>query len=289
MKRQGSTLLMILTGLFVATPGLAKDGKKTNERKPSQIEERGSLFVSPPEKVFTTAEKKALCAKYRNQALSYYNSLYRINNACQKIKLSKEDLAQDVVRPKPIEVSGPVLRVFPLLTVKSARTRVPSCTELNGKYVTASDTSHVVYFVQNCQRRLFPDTATFEEHRGKLTEQTKIVSIPEPALRKIKRGRNFVSVLERVYEDLLPSTAPIEIIPIDEACSGIVNTYVSYLGEIFFIEKQPGKPKHCKRRVVNGFQFTRRMAEREESAKKIYELTATQAQSIPEGKPLAGF
>ena len=241
------------------------------------------------EKVFTTAEKKALCKIPQPSISPIIIRFARINNACQKKQSSgKEDLAQDVVRPKPIEVSGPVLRVFPLLTVKSARTRVPSCTELNGKYVTASDTSHVV-FVQNCQRRLFPDTVTFEEHRGKLTEQTKIVSIPELALRKIKRGRNFVSALERVYEDLLPSTAPIEIIPIDEACSGIVNTYVSYLGEIFFIEKQPESQNTASEESSMAFSLHAGWLNARNRQKKIYELTATQAQSIPEGKPSPGF
>ena len=94
MIRQRWTISCFLMIVDFSIAKATENSKKTAEKKrrTTLLEERGKLYIPPKEKRFTQKEKDAFCRQYKNQIVSYYRTLYRITNNCQKIKILEKDV-----------------------------------------------------------------------------------------------------------------------------------------------------------------------------------------------------
>lgn len=268
-------LLPLLLWNLSAFAGNKADDK--DDKKASEEESRGPSYKDPPLKDVTAAERKSACAKYEGKYIANWSDVYKVSN-CEFFVLDADEVKRLTQNgTNPIEVSNEVLAALRQGAVALEPTgHIRRCGEFHKKYVTLYFTD--VYWVENCVRRIFPNWASYEAHRGPLDAKREAMVITWPEYQLLTLGKEMPSILS----EALPKDHVIDVIPIDEACKGLVGQYVPYLGEIYFIQNVPGRVGHCQRRKVDAEAFTRN----HDKVLAKAEMTSTQAVSIPEGDPI---
>ena len=174
-------------------------------------------------------------------------------------------------KEKVYSVSGEVVNAIPRATALDVvRAKQRGCKALEGKYITLDNDE--IFLVEKCKKRLFPDWASFDDHRYKKDiRQVSITEVTWEELQALKTGKAFSSVLEQ--GDLLIDYSKVDTIPLDEACSGLEGRYVSYYSRVYKVYK-------CHKRPVDPVQFSRKVR------KSPKELSSEQWLSLPLGLPL---
>ena len=132
-----------------------------------------------------------------------------------------------------------------------------------------------VYWVQNCKRHAFPDWESYITHRKKKKlKSSDIIELTDSEFNSLKVGKTQKSILDEAYKNLYSEDDTVdEIIPVDEACEGINNRYISYYSKIYKVVK-------CYKREVNPETFLVKFKNY-----KLKEVTSTVWLSLPTGKP----
>ncbi|MFW7379604.1 MAG: hypothetical protein ACOH5I_12395 [Oligoflexus sp.] len=233
----------------------------------------------PPEsKTFTEKEIQAECRKYQGKLISYYTQVFKIENCQRREILSDEYLQAWTKKAQPIfSVESDTIIKIPEGKPIELVTEQKSfhCRQVEGRYVItgASD----IFYVEKCQRRAFPDWETFVAHRNqhKLTKKP-IIDLTEDEFRQLAPGKDFPTVLDEIFQNAIDVDAEVDVIPIDEACRGLNEKYVTYYSRVYRIER-------CRKREVIDPDFS---SLKQLSQKKVIELSSEQWISIPDGEPL---
>ena len=133
-------------------------------------------------------------------------------------------------------VDASVIRGLPLATSskqdKTAKVSAQQiCRTLQGRYITRSYVD--IYYVDKCQKRLFPNWDAYQEHarqRGK--QRGSIVSVNGQEFKIIRTGKS----MPFAQSEAMPLPPNVDVIPIDEACRGIEGKYVSYYSKVYHIK-----------------------------------------------------
>ena len=237
---------------------------------------KDAKWTPPPQKSFSSKEKKAECKKYEGKYIGYYGSVFKVQS-CLRREIVRADSIGAVTAKGitiiPVE-SDTIIKLDPgrdLSLRHLANER--GCKQLEGQYVVtgASD----IYFIEGCKKRIFPDWETYLEHKKKHKQSKKeILELSEFEFNRIQTSQPFESVLDEEYKRLLGAYKMMEIVPIDEACKGIDGRFVTYYSKIYKIERCYkrevfGSIKEVMRLPTNGFK----------------ELSSEQWLSLPNGKP----
>ena len=241
--------------------------------------------LPPP---LTAVEKKAICRDYNGKYISYYDRVYHVID-CQRYELSPRQTYELTRKSKPpVEVSARVIDGLGYAGFEKARkkTPLPLCKRYHHQYITSEYVD--VYWVKGCVKHPFPDWSSYEVHAGKLRhDRPALKAIDRDDFHMLSTGTPMKSIIDEEFREILEDEAEqADILPLDEACKGLIGSHVTYLGHIFYISKVPGKKgsgDFCERRAVDSEKFTRKMGMK---GFRLHELNSSQALSIPTGSPM---
>ena len=208
------------------------------------------------------AVASSLCKKYEGAYISYYDGLYQVRG-CKRYDKSASayQITRSGVRIQ--QVGAEVIKQIPLANERRNQARKNKsavCKQLEGKYVSVAFTN--IYYISSCQRRVFPDWETYQEHRQRrgVALDTLIVPISSEELQLLPAGAP------------MPNTAMIVKKKVSRAsmaqrCKELENKYVSFYRHIYQIKK-------CKRKPVQYDDF------KQSGAAITRELTSEEWQSL---------
>ena len=204
----------------------------------------------------------SLCKKYEGAYISYYDGLYQVRG-CKRYDKSRSAYQITKSGAHIQQVGADVIKQIPLAEANSkpAKTNKSAvCKKLEGKYVSVSFTN--IYYVSNCQRRLFPNWETYQEHRQRrsVTLDDLIVPVYKAELQSLPIGEVMSSTATMVKKKV--SSASMQ-----QRCRELENKYVSFYRHIYQI-------KNCKRKHVQYDAF------KQSGAAITRELTAEEWQSF---------
>lgn len=254
------------------------DGREWLDIDESGISEEG--YVQGQET--SAVDKKSICKKFEGKYISHYDKVYRVK-ACSAFEMSDQDELYELMQKKsvtPIVVDAETMRALVKKTVpnglgKKSRT----CKELEKKYVTLDGLD--IYYIESCKKRLFLDYQSFNEHREKASERSAAHRIVEKIdykeFKSLKLGEDMTSVLNKEYAQYLRSRGQkeIEIISVEEACTGLEGKIVSYTDRLYKIEK-------CHKVQLDASEFTRKNPDR-----TYVEISSEVWISLPDALPKA--
>lgn len=222
-------------------------------------------------------ERQAICKKYEGQLIGYYGSVYRVRD-CRRIPVPDSDSLLDATSHGAVihEVDS---RVVVALTESSARDqgRVRDCKALGGRYITTSFVD--VYWVEGCNRRLFPDWETYIQHRAdRKKESEDILTVTRAEFRSLKRGPDMPSAIDaRLAKTSVVDREDLDILPVDEACKGINNSFRSYHSRMYRIE-------NCRKREISPDALLDKT--KFPNAPTMEEMSSQQWRSLPDGEKM---
>jgi hypothetical protein len=274
------------------TPSAASNGeKKPEEPAPAAslpiysntLKEKpnGEVEWEPPApKRFGSKERASECKKWEGKLISYYEEIYKVEK-CKRRLITNSDLLRDLTRKQKVhQVKNETIAMLdegrPIEDPESRFDKLNPkalCKQLEGKYATVGGDD--IYLIEKCKRRLFPDWETFSEHRKKSRQQV-IQELSQKEMESIAEGREVPSIMPEAFKKLLSSGRETDVIPLDEACKGVNNKYVSYYSKIYKIE-------NCRKREVNPEYFLKNQSLTKRS---LPELSSEQWLSLLDGKPL---
>lgn len=208
----------------------------------------------------------SVCRKYEGDYISYYSQIFRVKSCKRHMVTDQKKIRELAGRGVDfLTVDSDVIRAIPLAE-REPSVSVDSkklCRAVRGKYVSYSFVD--IYYVEGCTKRLFPDWASYQEHRRNRRGDVSgaIVSLSWKEFTAIRTGENMPAA---------SSSSPsidygVDIIPLIEACKGLENKYVSYYSKIYHI-------KNCHKKLVP-YHLARE--------KQIFkELTSEQWISLPD-------
>ena len=190
----------------------------------------------------TAATKVDLCRKYDGAYISYYEHVFLVKG-CQRHAISSQEEIYTLTRRGVVfqTVEAAVIRGIPLADTSKQKKKISPqklCRSLQGRYITHSYVD--IYYVDNCQKRLFPNWEAYQQHvrdRGK--QSASITSVNWQEFKTIKTGKD----MPFAQTETVLITHGVDVIPIDEACKGLEGKYVSYYSKVYRI-------KNCHRHPV---------------------------------------
>ena len=242
--------------------------------------EKALRFKDPPLIPITDDERKANCRKFEKEFISFYEKVFFVKN-CKRHALTTEEsskLTREKMRPLDVD-SRVIASLDEAEGYEILQMGKPDCKAYNKTYISFN---LLVYYVENCQYRQFPDEASYQEHRRKNHLIDKPILYPNgPAYATLKAGLPFPSVLDD--ETLDEKSGFIEVMNMADACRNITDHYVTYLDSIYFINRVKFKEgEGCWREKVDASEFTRKTTR---GVVLLRELTSNQAFSIPDFNP----
>lgn len=305
--KQKFKLAVFIIALGIETPGLCQgqesgdQGKSSPQGQPSSPTRSGAQGLAPgqtpqeddffppaPEapvrrKIFSPNERKAICDKYQGRLVAYYNDVYKVEG-CKRRMIVNSKTVYNMMREgqEVMDIDSDVMVALPEgspidLAVNAQGAR--GCQALEGMYVSYSATD--VYFVEKCQKRIFPDWATYVDHRQKRGDgRGEILSLNWLEFSQLTVGRPVPSIIDDMFAKLLRGDGSTDIIPVDEACAGLDGKVVAFYSRLYQIEK-------CRKREITdpeAFMFKTGV-----ERAKIPDLTAQIWLSLPDGAPIKDY
>jgi hypothetical protein len=275
--------------------GSASKGYSSSQSKgsaqglaPGQAPQDDDFFPPAPEvpvrrKVFSPAERKAICDKYQGRLVAFYNDVYKVES-CKRRMIVNSKTVYNMMREgqEVIDIDSDVMVALPEgspidLAVNAQGAR--GCKELEGMYVSYSATD--VYFVEKCNKRIFPDWATYVDHRQKRGDgRGEILSLNWLEFSQLPAGRAIPSIIDDMFAKLLRGDGSTDIIPVDEACAGLEGKVVAFYSRLYRVEK-------CRKREFTDPEAF--MLKTGVERAKIPDLTAQIWLSLPDGPPIKDY
>ncbi|MDE3269189.1 MAG: hypothetical protein OYH77_02780 [Pseudomonadota bacterium] len=201
----------------------------------------GALIVSVGS-ADVAAAASSLCKKYEGAYIAYYDGLYQVRG-CKRY--DKSASAYQITRSgvSVQQVDADVIRQIPLATKSGSKpvSRAVVCKKLEGKYISVAFSN--VYYVKGCQRRVFPNWETYQEHRQRraVTADTLITPVSSAEMRILPMGEPMPSTAMIIRKQVSKAS-------MDQRCKELENKYVSFYRHIYQI-------KNCKRNPVQYRDF----------------------------------
>ena len=287
---------------FSRSLSLENDAARGGSPGPEALHEPTPETRSPEEKsvadipkALSKEEAGRICkglGKEKITYISFYDTFYLVRN-CQRSELGHEEVKRLTKRGVVFHDVGP--NVIEALPLKPKKKRIPTsladltalCQKYTKSYLSLDFSE--VYWVeadgQGCVKRPFPEWSSYESHAGKPGhKRRKLLSPPAAIFYNIPLGKPMPSVFDKnTGQGFLDDSDQPDLLPLAEACKGLIGQYATYLGEIYQIIEVPGvkgSGQHCRRRIIDSEKFTR---ERGLSGFRLPELSSSQALSIPVG------
>jgi len=283
-----STLLLFGAMTFVEVSLSAQDSAASGEglsaeeraalEASDETGQKKSVKLAPIRKTFTKSKRRKICGRLEAKYISYYGKIYFVKN-CRRQLLKSSDvfyLTRD--RIKIVEVDRDAIIAIAEgedYVFRDVHEKFRNCRELEGRYITFKFGD--LFYVKRCKKRMFQDWGSFETHRGHISaKNATVLSLTWGEFSNLKEGRPMPSII--LKENRLKSniSRDVDVIPLDEACSGINGRFVSYYSKIYKIEK-------CTKRAMDEVAFSKQYGSR---SGRIREMTSEQWISIPNGPPL---
>lgn len=228
----------------------------------------------PKKQEFTAAEVQSECRKHEGKFIAYYDKIFKVEKCKRREVLSTDDQPNPVLQGAKIRaVEGISIAKIPAgepIEIDSPSTK-PNCLRLEGRYILSRGDD--IYFIEKCKKRFIPDWDTYADHAQKRGKRgLEIFELAEAEFQAIKAGEPIKSVLDEEYKKLLDADKGADVIPINEACKGLNNKFVTYYSRVYRIEG-------CKKRPMNAEAFMMK-----NSHLKLTELSSEQWISLPTGK-----
>ncbi len=262
--------------LFLSGAFLYSQQNESGAVPPTPSEIPSSRFVEPEQtpQIFSPVEIKAVCNKWEGKVIGSYSELFIVEK-CKRRKIESQDFILDLHQKKIKihEVENDVIAKLPEGDVLETRNMVKrSCSQLEGSYITYSYVD--VYYIEKCKKRLIPDYETFDAHKKKMKkEKNPLIGLSVEEFFNLVEGEPVTSITDEEFKKELKYGLSVDVIPIDEACRGVNNQYVSYYSKIYKIEK-------CKKREIDAEEATFKKI----LSNKLIELTSEQWISLPDGE-----
>lgn len=252
---------------------------------PGQVPQEEDFFPPAPEepvhrKRFSAAEKQKICNLYQGKLVAFYGDVFRVEG-CKRRLIVNNKTVYTLMREgqEVIDVESDVMVALPeghpidlAINAQGAR----GCKELEGHYVSYSSTD--VYFVERCAKRIFPDWATYVDHRQKRGDgRGEILSLSWLEFSQLAKGRPIASIIDDMFAKLLRGDGGTDIIPVDEACTGLEGKVVAFYSRLYRVEK-------CRKREFADPEAFMRHAGVDRQ--KIPDLNAQRWLSLPDGVPI---
>ncbi len=223
-------------------------------------------------KEYPITEKIKQCKKYEGRYISYYETIYKVEN-CKRRQLLTEDGNEPKIKGFRItSVDNDTVAVIPEgspLNPPGGKKPL-TCAQLNGQYLISRGDE--IFYVEKCAKRLFPDLDSYTEHSQKRGKREKdILELDEVQIARIEDGPPMKSSLDAEYKKLLDADTGIDVLPLAEACKGLNGKFVAYYSKIYRIE-------NCRKQPVDPQLFGKRFPKYSPS-----ELSSEQWISIPTG------
>ena len=239
----------------------------------------GIIIPQPSARTIPEKERSAACHKYEGHFISYYGEVFKVEKCLRRQLMSHISIASLAQRHEkiiPVD-SQPIAALdegLPLSdTVHSISKR--NCKELGGRYVTFS--FNEIFYVEKCKKRLFPDWASYLNHRTKANaKQSEILGLTWEEFDAIDSGQDFPSSMDQEFAKMREQDKPLAMVPIKEACKGLEGKYMSFHSKMYLIE-------NCKKREIDPEKLTRL---RGRQGLRVAELKSEYWLSLPDGKPV---
>ena len=225
LKQKKSAFCLFFLNCFIFSSNCFAEVKieKLNAEEEMKVPEE-PFYKDPPSIKLTSAEKKAVCKKYRGKYINYSGEVvFKVTGDCHREKLDVTTV-QNLLKKKylVIDVDERVIQALPLLNKTfnnlSKKDKTKIIRDFNGKCITSS---HTVYLLEKGLKRPFPDWVTVQERKCKLhfLSDKEILSIPE--------GKPISSFIDKSYRSDVERDDP-EQIPLYILCKRLDNKLYSY-------------------------------------------------------------
>lgn len=189
-----------------------------------------------------------LCNEYNGKLISYYDTVFQVVN-CQRVPIDHTVVNGHLKKGEKIfKVTSEVIYLIPLQKSQRKKAKASlSCKDIDGEYVTADH--EVIYFIDRCKKRRFPDWQTYQEHRHKQgIHQSQFLLVDQRTLAKLRSRPDF------------PSSLPSTTSPLDkdhttqlsrtQLCQKLEGQFISYFSQVYYVEK-------CRKRPLDSLAFSR--------------------------------
>lgn len=234
--------------------------------------------VQIPVRVPTAEETSQACKKFEGSFIGYYGRVFRVEK-CKKRSIDDSDAVYRITMGKnkivevPAEIVAALPDGLPLIDQNPSKGE-RTCKQLAGNYLTHNFSD--MYYLDGCQLFGFPDYETYVDHRKRNNKlRLEVISISYLELRKSGKIKVVPSIMDAETARMTDRAAPIEVIPIDVACKGLNDQYVTFYSLMYKVEK-------CKKRPIDPERALSKFSGR----MKLKELSSEQWISIPDGEPL---
>jgi len=266
-----------------STPGVETSGKTATAAAP--VEEDENIIKAPPRaaavrRVFTVTERRKICDRFNGRFIGFAGDVFLVED-CKRRPIISSDYVFEIVRRgnRIVEVDAKPIAAIPEgqpLDPGAEGGIARSCSEFNNRYVTYS--SGDLFFVERCVKRLVPDWESYIAHRrarGLSKASDEVLAVSWVEFSALKSGDPIASIVDDEFRKMAAEWAPIDIIPIDEACAGLEGRVVSFYSRLYRVEK-------CRKREIDAEHFLWK----QRSELRFTELRAEQWVSLPDGKPI---
>lgn len=262
-------LLRLLFLSLLTTFSMAEEGQ----------EEKPFVWEQTKMKTFSDRERRDECNKYEGGLLGYYGKIFLVEN-CKRREIVGKELIRKLFKEsatKVISVDGDTLIKLesgePYTTLPKQKREIRRCKDLEGSYVIHGGSD--IYFIEGCTLRLLPDYETYQSHIKKKNLSRVLIEISKREFLSFAKGKEIESIMPSVHSKLMERWQEVDVIPVDEACLGINNQFVTYYSKVYRIDS-------CyKREVVDVSSFLKKY---QDSSSGYKELSSEQWLSLPEGK-----
>ena len=222
-------LLLLLTSIMVLPEAMAEEASALSPRK---------------------RRKKTLklCNEYNGKLISYYDTVFKVVN-CQRVPIDHTAVNQHLKKGEKIfKVTSEVIYLIPLQKTQKKKAKASlSCKDIDGEYVTADH--EVIYFIDRCKKRRFPDWQTYQEHRHRRgIHQSQFLLVDQHTLAKLRSRPDFPSSLPYTTSPL--DKDPTTQLSRTQLCQKLEGQFISYFSQVYYVEK-------CRKRPLDSLAFSR--------------------------------
>ena len=276
-------LILLIPAMDVSAQDEGADDAAEKKATVTDRFKQNPEFINPPAALLPPEQRRQVCRDLKSRFVSYYDSVYEVKDCARRLLSTTEVYRLTRRGDKIVEVDSSVMQALAEMPAAGESQELRPCRTFHRTYVTFSFVD--VYWVEGCTKRLFPDWTTYEAHRGNSGRvRGPLLEVSTAELASMTDGQPFPSVMDN--QTPLFDGAVIEVLPLDEACRGLMHRYVTYLERIYYIDRHPlaqgSQTAGCEKRPVDPVLFTKKHVARK---LRLQELTSSQALSIPDGKP----
>ncbi len=278
---------VVVTALYGKEEPLKDPSSDRFQQNPTYVVEES------PTKSLSLDEKKKLALLYEGKYLGYEGEVYRIKKDGFYEVMGGDEIYR--ITSQGIPIISVEKDIFQAFSEAKTMEKLPSPKResrvFQNSYITSQSASMEIYWVgpcpqyDACQKQKIPDRETLEFHRAKTGRTAQpLVALTEEEFQSIKDAPPMGSVLTEEYKTLYTDGQEPQVLPIEEACRGLVGQYGVFLSQIYWF--MPGnKLGTCTKKIIEGEDYLKKFPTYDK-APRLVELTPSQMVTIPDSGTL---